>query len=423
MSDSRAARHANKAFKPAKVPLDLSDSDLRKSRRIAEIQRRRAMGRVEADLPWLRSGKGVPSRLRSPHEGSESVESAIQGIEKARGKVVDATADYLATVIGDPAFKVATEGWETQLFLVTEVADGIDGISGELQGLVEMPLKGLGAAFGLSSGEATIAAGISTNIILAPITGPLDEASTFVEVAGLIIGLVTGMHGLVLACGKLLAHKQAKRALAHGVVELLGGSHATDTRKPVTRSVSRRTDTTSDQIRPTQSQNLLQWQTHQPEHRSADEIPGMRKPDDSPKPQRGTGNGDQYLLCLCFAPKPSAGSGEPDHGMATNPPTRRSPGRSPATPLADDEFLNALSQRLQPSSVSSVSAERIRKMGHLPEGQHFILRTGSIGVGTASAKGGSQTTYQHPRCLTGQCVPPGSTPCVCRCTVCQRARA
>ena len=91
--------------------------------------------------------------------------------------------------------------------------------------------------------------------------------------------------------------------------------------------------------------------------------------------------------------------------------------------LADDEFLNALSQRLQPSSVSSVSAERIRKMGHLPEGQHFILRTGSIGVGTASAKGGSQTTYQHPRCLTGQCVPPERGTCQCPCRVCQTARA
>jgi hypothetical protein len=429
MSDSPAAGYYDVAFTPAKVSLDPIGPTRRRTRerRIArqpsnvEIQRRRAMERAEADLPWLQTGEAVPSRPGSPPEGGQPLETVTQDIEKAREKLTKATADYLATAIGDPAFKAATEGWETQSFLVTEVADGIEGISGELQGLVEMPLKGLSVAFGLSPGEATIAAGISTNIILAPITGPLDEASTFVEVAGLIIGLVTGMHGLVLACGKLLAHSQAKRALAHGVDELLGGSHATDTRKPVARSMPRPTRMAPDQIRPTQSQNRLHSQTGQPERRSADEIFGMRKPEDSPKSQRSAG--EQYWLCLCFVPRPSAGSGKPDHSMTRNPPARLSPGRPPAAPLADDGFLHALSLRLQPSRVSSVSSEPIRKMGHLPEGQHFILRMGSIGVGTVNAKSSPQATYQHPSCLTGQCVPLESTPCVCRCTVCQRARA
>ena len=113
MSDNRAAGHVNKPIKP--IPRPPSGSGQREIRRIArpsnaEIQRRLAMERVEADLPWLRSGETVPSRPRSPHEGSEPVETAIQGIEKARGKVVDATADYLATVIGDPAFKSGYRG-------------------------------------------------------------------------------------------------------------------------------------------------------------------------------------------------------------------------------------------------------------------------------------------------------------------------
>ena len=433
--ERRVVKAPRERFKPYEDPLEHS------------IARRRAESRGEQLLPSVFSASveqelikrrepEAPRLLEEPvaprsrqtlafMEGAvakrhEPLETVKQDVEKARGELTDATADYFAVVIVNPAFEAATKGWETQAFPETQAAEFIEGVSARLGEAVAAPLRSLGAAFGLSSGEATVAAGISTNIILAPITGPLDKAATFVEVAGIVVGVLTGAHGLVLACAKLLSHDQAKRALSHGIAELLGGSHATDTRKPVARSVPTRTDTTPDQICPAQGENRLHWPAPQPERRSADDFAGLRKLGTTPESQRGTEHGEQYWLCLCFVPKPSADLGEPDHSMATKP-TRR-PGRAPTAPLADNEFVNVLSLRLRPSRVSNVSAKRIREMGHMPEGQHFIARMGRIGAGTVNAKSGSQTIYRHPGCLTGQCAQAGRTLCVCPCVVCRRAR-
>ena len=97
------------------------------------------------------------------------------------------------------------------------------GGAGRLQAAVATPLQNFGDAAGLSSGQAVFTAGVATNIVLAHITGPLDEAATYIEVAGIIVGLVTGAHGLMLACLKLLSHSQFDHLLSQGFARLLQG--------------------------------------------------------------------------------------------------------------------------------------------------------------------------------------------------------
>jgi hypothetical protein len=107
---------------------------------------------------------------------------------------------------------------------VTETVGAVEGVTRLLQIAVDTPLKDFGIGLGLSAGEATFAAGVSTEVILAPITGPLDKAESFAGAAGIIFGLLTGGHGLVLVCLKLLAHNEGKRLVVRAAVRAFGGS-------------------------------------------------------------------------------------------------------------------------------------------------------------------------------------------------------
>jgi hypothetical protein len=166
----------------------------------------------------------VPFRLIPRGEGTHTFDTVTHGPLVSREKFVEATAEYFATVFGDPILTDATEFWHIESDPVTETVGAIEGVSGWLQITVDKPLKGLSTELGLSPGEAAVTAGISANLILAPITGPLDNAESFIEAGGIIFGLLTGGHGLVLACVKLLVHNQAKRLAVRGAVRALGGS-------------------------------------------------------------------------------------------------------------------------------------------------------------------------------------------------------
>lgn len=408
-------------------------------------ERRARRGRYLPNYSGL-SERSVPEGPSEPRfkltfgeGGNPLFEVVADDAEAGREKLIEATADYLGTVIGDPLFAAATERWESEAFPETQAAGLIDGASAQLETAFDTPLKGLGAALGLSSGEAAAVAGISSNLILAPITGPLGEAASFIEIAGIVVGLATGAHVLVLACAKPLLHSQVERVLSRSIADLLGGSHLADAKKP------------TDRVGRTPSQDFARWAMREQEHQTADDATGRRESDDPPRTQRGPGGDEQLWLCLCYVPRqslfahtrrvawPAAGSGvsprasrrtlnplnsaETDSSLTETPQARRGPGRPQAVSLADDEFLRALSSQLIRSSVSRVDGRRLREMSKLPAEQHFVLQGQGVGFGTGSAKSDPQASYQHPGCLMGQCVLPGNGRCACPCIVCQRARA
>lgn len=55
----------------------------------------------------------------------------------------------------------------------------------------------------------------------ARLTAPLGDAARVCEIAGIVIGLVTGMHPLVMACAKRLAHDELGNMLARGFEQLI----------------------------------------------------------------------------------------------------------------------------------------------------------------------------------------------------------
>ncbi len=124
--------------------------------------------------------------------------------------------------------------WQTsQSFPLSRAADLLNGSAEWLRSLVEQPLAGIAADTGAEGPLVDIGAGITARFATAPLTGPPEGAARLCEVTGIIIGLVTGGHPLVLACAKRLAHDAADQLLSAGFKHIFGCTSA-ETRGPGT---------------------------------------------------------------------------------------------------------------------------------------------------------------------------------------------
>ena len=124
--------------------------------------------------------------------------------------------------------------WQTSpSFPLSRAADLLNGSAEWLRSLVEQPLAGIAADTGAEGPVVDIGAGITARFATAPLTGPPKGAARLCEVTGIIIGLVTGGHPLVLACAKRLAHDAADQLLSAGFKHIFGCTSA-ETRGPGT---------------------------------------------------------------------------------------------------------------------------------------------------------------------------------------------
>jgi hypothetical protein len=385
-----------------------------------EIRRPKAPGLPRENV--VAAGPPEPRfRLVSHGEGRFTVESVTHDFEVGREKFIDAIGDYLAGVIGNPLFSAATKSWETESNPVTGAMDAIEGVSGWLEGAVDAPLKGLSTALGLAPGEAAFTAGVSTNLILAPITGPLDKAESYIGVGGIIFGIVTGGHGLVLACIKPLLHQQLHHALAHAVVEAFGGSRKDPRRSPTRGAIGHNLRLPSDVQRTASRQNVIQPMPRHPEQQNVFRPTRFPMPQGAPENPRQPAPREPLWLCLAFAPRPSPNSGAIRTAGARTAPERDAT-KPVVLPFGDDAFLSMLPETLRRGSVTEVDVPMVENLSNPPRGQHFVLKMKGVGLGTAHTRHGSLAAYQHPGCLTGRCVPAGSPPCLCPCSVCRPYR-
>jgi hypothetical protein len=340
--------------------------------------------------------------------------SVTRDVEASREKVIKATADYLATVIGNPLFTSATRSWRTESFPVTETIGVIEGVSERVQGAVDAPLRGLGAALRLTHTEATFTAGVSTNLILAPITDPLDEAESYLEIGGIIFGIITGGHGLVLACIKPLLHSQLKHLLARGMEKMLDGPSSAHPQSDAPALENCDLPTADDAERIRLPQALTQPVTHDLPQHSATPSEWFTAPEDSPRTRHEPTPDEPLWLCLAFVAKESASASA---AHTTEPNVTK----LVVLPMGDDAFLRTLPEALQCGTVSEVDVPTAKSKDDLSRGQHFVIQAEGIHFGIFNANRGSQAAYgyQHPGCLTGRCVPPGRPPCLCPCSVCR----
>lgn len=131
---------------------------------------------------------------------------------------------------------------------------------------------------GISGLLLTVAAGTSAELAIAPMARLCSTVSRGVEIAGIIFGLLTGGHLLVIVCVKKLLISQADRMLAKGVAEFLQGS---DTDKPspsVLRIPAHTLDGAAGKLHQALGQDVDRWITHLMERQNEDNLAALHTP-------------------------------------------------------------------------------------------------------------------------------------------------
>jgi hypothetical protein len=165
------------------------------------------------------AGQLLPEQLGSLGDASTIV-SRAENDPGFRGRLAAAASDYFATKLGDPAFAAVTERWMTQTaFSETAAAEACKRVGNGLNAIVTTQFEAIGTAIRLPGPVAATGAGISTDLVLQPVTRPLAEAARFLEITGVVVGVATGLHPLAMAAGKILAHDEVHSALARGITE------------------------------------------------------------------------------------------------------------------------------------------------------------------------------------------------------------
>jgi len=170
---------------------------------------------------WIRisDGSAAAEAIREIHR------SPVDQIQKA-------TSDYLAAettrrMLGPTEMKQA---WSTPLspFSPASMADAITAFNDKLDELLTNDMKQLASLGGITSGGVDIISGISTNLLLHPISEPLERGAKVLELIGLAVGLLTSQPWLAIACAKDLARQELTSLLAQTIDKILEGPSAAD---------------------------------------------------------------------------------------------------------------------------------------------------------------------------------------------------
>lgn len=162
----------------------------------------------------------LPSPRLDSLGGAPAITERAKNDQGFRERLGQAAADYLATKAGDTVFAAATERWVTQnTFPQAAAPDACHRIGRGLDAIVARPLEQTGAEIRLPGIEAATAAGIGSAYVLQPVTGPLGELTTFLEITGVAVGTATGLDPLALASTRMLAHDQFHDLLAQGLAQ------------------------------------------------------------------------------------------------------------------------------------------------------------------------------------------------------------
>jgi hypothetical protein len=155
-----------------------------------------------------------------------------------RQEAKSAAADYAASWVEG---RWSVRWWKTaESFPLSRAADLLDGSAEWLRGLVEHPVADAASRAGVEGPIVPIGSGITANFVTVRLTAPLEGAARVCEVAGIVLGMATGMHPLVLACAKRLAHDELGKVLSRGFEQIIDSP---GTGRERTADANRGTDT------------------------------------------------------------------------------------------------------------------------------------------------------------------------------------
>jgi hypothetical protein len=136
-----------------------------------------------------------------------------------REEITSAAADYAASRVQG---QWDTTWWQTpRSFPLSQAVDLLNGSAEWLREQIAHPVADAASSVGAAGPIVPIGSGITASFVTARLTAPLKGAARVCEVTGIVIGLVTGLHPLVLASAKRLAHDELGDALARGFEQLI----------------------------------------------------------------------------------------------------------------------------------------------------------------------------------------------------------
>jgi hypothetical protein len=198
----------------------------------------------------------VTINLTEPvHSAAEHARAACGGCEELK----KAAADYAGNRAVNAIWP--TDQWPPADGLsINEAAEALNQTSDWLRSLVECPIDGLAISAGVPDPVAVAGAGVVGTFVMASITRPVEDAAKIIEVVGIVVGLVTGLHPLVLACARPLAHSEiaglVAKALEKAMSPMEAHSDASPTDAPSDPAATSCDETTVRQIEyPTGSQD------------------------------------------------------------------------------------------------------------------------------------------------------------------------
>jgi hypothetical protein len=104
---------------------------------------------------------------------------------------------------------------------IEDAAQGLDAVADWFRGLVERPLSDVAAREGVPNLAAAAGAGVVATFVMRPITGPAEDTAKIMEVVGITVGLLTGLHPLVLACAESLTRSEVAELISKGLTQAI----------------------------------------------------------------------------------------------------------------------------------------------------------------------------------------------------------
>jgi hypothetical protein len=157
-----------------------------------------------------------------PRDQYEAIEHERQEIasmaDRAHDQAIDALSESISAKITERGWNEVSECWVTRdPAYFGSAVQGIDAAYARLrQVLLDEPAQAVGDWMRFPGPVSSVIGDIAENIPL-PIDRPLGSFRTFLEVAGMAVGLAVGVPLLATACLKSYVHDQLKRAVTDGV--------------------------------------------------------------------------------------------------------------------------------------------------------------------------------------------------------------
>jgi hypothetical protein len=114
-----------------------------------------------------------------------------------------------------------------------QVARLVANLPDLVKGLVAEPLGRIARAAGAPVPAAAFGTDVSGTLLLDPVLEPLGGVVHAFEVAGIVVGLVTGLHPLMVICAQHLAHDSLGSVLAAGARQVMTSAGAGEARPEV----------------------------------------------------------------------------------------------------------------------------------------------------------------------------------------------